>query len=215
MPYCSPSDLFAFGVPRGATPNPGRVLASATGSTCVLDMHGFVTGDAILFRPAGDGAMPSGLSSGVTYYAQAETEHTFKVRSSPGGAALTFTDADDPILVIAPLDYASAIAWADRLLDDMVPGQAVPFDDAALYPSGVPEIVRMTSAELAAGKLMAIAGAASKSLSETVDAANKRLARWAQGLPVRGTPAESRANLAAVAVAPYADRRGWSRFGGL
>lgn len=215
MAYCSPSDLHAFGVPRGATPNPGRVLASAVDSTCTLDVHGFETGDAILFRPAGDGAMPAGLSAGVTYYAQAETEYTFKVRFAPGGASITFTDADDPLMVIAPLDRASAIAWADRMIDDMSAGQAVPFDDTALYPDGVPEIVRMTSAELAAGKLLSSSGSASRSLSEVVDAAVKRLARWSAGLPVRATPTASRAQVATVATAPYNDRRGWSRFGGL
>lgn len=215
MPYCSPSDLHAFGVPRGATPNPGRVLASAESDVCTLDVHGFETGDAILFRPAGDGAMPVGLSAGVTYYAQNETEHTFRVRATAGGAAITFAAAEDPLMVIAPLNREAAIAWADRMVDNMSAGQAVPFDDAALYPDGVPEIVRMTSAELASGKLLASTGAASRSLSDIVDAAVKRLERWAKGLPVRGTPAASRANVAAVAVSPYVDRRGWSRFGGL
>lgn len=217
MPYCSPSDLYAFGVPRGATPNPGRVLAVAESSVCVLDVHGFETGDAILFRPAGDGALPPQLSEGVTYYAQAETEHTFAVRATPSGPALTFDDAEDPIMVIAPLNRDAAIEWADQVIDDMVPGQATPFDNAALYPEGVPSIVRMTSAELAAGKLLAMTGSASRSLAETVDAAQKRLTRWAQGLPVRGTPTASRVNSAASApaTAPVTDSRGWRRFGGL
>ena len=218
MPYSSPSDLYAFGLPRGAIPNPGRVLSSAIDSVCTLDVHGFETGNEILFRPSGDGAMPSGLSAGVTYFAQAETEHTFRVRATAGGVAITFTDAEDPLVVIAPLNRAAAIAWADRMIDDMSTGQAVPFDDTSLYPDGVPEIIRMTSAELAAGKLLAITGSASRSLSETVDAAVKRIGRWAQGLPVRGTPAASRANLAASAppaAVAYADPRGWKKYGGL
>lgn len=215
MPYCSPSDLYAFGVPRGATPNPGRCLASAIDDTCTLDVHGFETGDAILFRPAGDGIMPAGLSAGVTYYAESVSEHTFRVRATAGGSAISFTDAADPIVVIAPLNRDAAIAWSDRMLDDMVPGQLTPFDDPAIYPAGVPEIVRMTSAELAAGKLLAVTGAASRSLADTVDTAVKRLERWAKGLPVRNTPVESRANLATVAVAACTDPRGWRRFGGL
>jgi hypothetical protein len=215
MPYCTPSDLHAFGVPRGATPNPGRVLSSAIDSVCSLDGHGFETGDAILFQPAGDGAMPAGLSAGVTYYAEADTEHTFRVRSTAGGVAITFTDAEDPIMVVAPLNRDAAIAWADRLIDDMAAGQAVPFDDASVYPAGVPEIIRMTSAELAAGKLLSVAGAASKSLSETVDAAVKRIERWSKGLPVRGTPTETRAQVATAATVPVCDTRGWRRWGGL
>lgn len=215
MAYCSISDLYAHGLPRGATPNPGRCLASAADSVCTLDVHGFVTGDEILFRPAGDGVMPSGLDSGVTYYAQAETEHTFRVRATADGAALTFATAEDPLVVIAPLNREAAIEWADRMIDDMTVGQAVPFDDASIYPDGVPPIIRMTSAELAAGKLLAVTGSASRSLADTVDAAVKRIERWSKGVPVRGTPAESRVNLAAPATVPVYDARGWRRFGGL
>lgn len=215
MPYCTPADLHSFGVPRGATPNPGRHLASALSNICTLDVHGFATGDEIMFRPAGAGVMPAGLATGVTYYAQAETEHTFKVRSTPSGAALTFSNAVDTLMVIAPLNIAAAISWADRMIDDMAAGQAVPFDDVALYPAGVPAIIKMTAAELAAYKLLASSGSASRSLAEIADLAFKRIERWAKGLPVRGTPDESRANVAAAAAAPYVDRRGWSRFGGL
>jgi hypothetical protein len=207
--------MHAHGVPRGATPNPGRVLASATDDTCTLDQHGFETGDAIQFRPAGDGDMPTGLSEGTTYYAEYVSDYTFRVRATAGGAAIAFDDAEDPLVVIAPLDKDAAIEYADRLIDDMVPGQAVPFDDATLYPDGVPAIIRMTSAELASVKLLSGSGAASKSLADVADAVHKRLTRWSAGLPVRGTPDESRQNLAAVAVAPYEDRRGWSRWGGI
>jgi hypothetical protein len=226
LPYCSFADLFAFGAPRGATPNPARPLASAVSDVCTLDQHGFETGDEIVFRPAGDGVMPSGLDAGVTYYAQYETEHTFRVRATASGAAIAFDDAEDPLVVIAPLARASFIAWADRMIDEMCPGQAIPFDDVALYPGGVPEVIRMTSAELAAGKMAALSGSASRSLAETVDLAQKRLERWAKGLPVRGTPDATRTNLAASAPASSAsaalsatscaaDPRGWRRYGGI
>src|SRR6185295_16816878 len=105
-----------------------------------------------------------------------------------------------------------------EMLNDMTPAQAVPYDDVALYPDGVPAIIRMTAAELAAGKLLAGCGAASKSLSEVVDSATKRLARWSGGVPLRGTPEATRVNVAAPAptIATTAtDARGWKRFGGL
>jgi hypothetical protein len=223
VPYCSHSDLSAFGAPRGSTPNPGRPLHSALSNTLTLDEHGFETGDEVLFRPAGDGAMPTGLSSGVTYFAQYETPHTFRVRATAGGAALTFTDAEDPLVVIAPLNKDAAIEKASRIVDDMVPGQEVPFDDTTLYPDGVPAIIQITTAELASGILLAGTGSASRSLAEVLDAAGKRLERWAKGVPVRGTPDDSRYNQAAAAPAStsvtaatcVSDPRGWRRYGGL
>jgi hypothetical protein len=211
MSLCQPSDLVAFGVPRGATPNPGRVLASLAGSVCTLDVHGLDTGTAILFRAAGAGVLPSPLSEGVTYYAESLTEHTFRVRATAGGPALTLTDTDDPIMVIVPLPIAEAIAWAEQVIYDSLPAHAVPIAQSML----VPELLRMTCAELAAGKLLAISGAASRSLSETVDMALKRVERWGKGVPLRDPNAPARTNLAASASSPPSDARGWRRYGGI
>jgi hypothetical protein len=196
---------------------------SAASNTCTLGDHEFQTGDEILFTPAGDGAMPAGLSAGVTYYAERVSDHAFKVRATAGGASITFTNAADPLVVVAPLNRAAWIEWADRLIDDMVPGQAVPFDDVTLYPDGVPAIIKMTSAELAAAKGASLVGSASRSLADVTDGAHKRLERWAKGIPVRGTPDASRANQAAAAPAATSallattgsDPRGWRRWGAL
>jgi hypothetical protein len=212
---CQPSDLYAFGVPRGATPNPGRVLAALLDDTCTLDVHGFDTGTAILFRAAGSGALPTGLSEGVTYYAEALTEHTFKVRASASGPALTISDADDPVMVIVPLPVADAIAWAEQVIYDSLPAHAVPLAQGAT----VPQILRMTCAELAAGKLLALSGSATRSLTDTLEAATKRVERWGRGVPLRDAAAPARTNLAASGAppvtSPYLDRRGWRRYGGL
>lgn len=211
MSLCSAQDLFAFGVPRGATPNPGRVLASLIDSVCTLDVHGLDTGTAILFRPAGSGALPAELSEGTTYYAESLTEHTFRVRATAGGVALTITDAVDPVMVVTPLPVAEAIAWAEQVIYDSLPAHAVPLAQSA----PVPELLRITCAELAAGKLLALSGAASRSLSETVDMALKRVERWGKGVPLRDPNAPARTNLAATASAPPSDARGWRRYGGI
>jgi hypothetical protein len=210
MSLCQPSDLYAFGVPRGSTPNPGRVLSSLVASVCYLDVHGLDTGTAILFRAAGNGVLPAGLSESVTFYAEALTEHTFRVRATASGPALTIADAEDPIVVIVPLPVAEAIAWAEQVIYDSLPAHAVPLAQSA----AVPQLLRMTCAELAAGKLLAISGAASVSLSETVDAALKRVERWGKGVPLRDPDAPARTNLA-VASAPPSDSRGWKRYGGI
>lgn len=208
MAYSQESDLYAFGIPRGGAPNPARALDSLTSSVCTLDSHGFSTGDPIIFRGAGDGGLPGGLTAGVTYYAQREAEHQFKVRATPTGSALTIVDATDPVVVFAPLPVDSAIAWADAMIDDMLTPHQVPL------VAPVPEIIRMTSAELAAGRLLALTGAASKSLSEIVAGAQKRLERWSKGPAVPGADPDTRDNLA-IGVSAQTGGRGWGTYGGL
>lgn len=208
MPYSEIADLYSFGIPRGGLPVPARPLDSILSSVCTLDVHGFQTGDEIQFRAAGDGTLPAELAAGTTYYAQRESEHTFKVRATSGGSALSITDATDPAVVISPIDYASAIAWADALIDDMLTPHQVPL------AAPVPALIQMTSAELAAGKLLAVHGVASKPLSDIVAAAQKRLERWSKGPTVPGADPDTRDNLA-VGVSARCDRRGWGEFGGL
>lgn len=207
MPYSSRADLYAWGIPRGGLPNPAKPLDSLLSSTCTLDEHGFETGDAIQFRPAGDGTLPAELTAGTTYYAQRETPHAFKVRATPGGPAVSITNASDPVVVIAPVDYDSAIAWADAVLDDMLVPLQTPL-------TTVPELVRMTSAELAAGKLLATHGGASKALAEIVAEAQKRIARWRAGQVPPGADPDTRDNLS-TGVSSRCDSRGWNRWGGL
>ncbi len=208
-PYSAVSDLYSFGLPRGALPNPGRLASAAHASTDVftLDEHGFTTDDPITLRAEAGGSLPSPLAAGTVYYVIALTASTFKVAAAAAGVAINLTTDGARVLVIAPSPVAAAIAWADRMIDDRVP-HLVPF------PAPVPDIVRMTSAELAASKLLAMTGATSKSLGDTYDAAMKRLERWAKGAPIRDPNATASSNLAVSATVPYCDPRGWNRFGG-
>lgn len=208
--YCTASDLYAHGLPRGATPNPGRVLESAVSNVCTLDVHGFSTGTAVQFRAAGAGSLPAGLVEGTTYYAEEVTESRFRVRATPTGSAVSFTDADDPVMVLTPLPIAEAIAWAQEVCNDLLSAHVV-----VPVPDPVPAILRMTAAELAAGYVMAGTGGAAKSLGEIVDGARKRLERWDTGVPITDAAAPPPANLATLAAVPYLDTRGWRRFGGL
>jgi len=207
MAYSTVSDLYDFGVPRGATPNPGRNLDSLVSSVATLDVHGFTTGDPISFRAIG--TMPSGLVAGTTYYAEAVTESTFKVRATPTGSALSIGVAADPIVVIAPLNTDAAITWADAMVDDMLTDQTVPL-------SPVPQIIRITSAELAAFRLVGSRSAQSRSLTDIMDRAQKRLDRWLAGRPVTGTADDTRDNLAVADTTPTTGASdGWARWGGL
>lgn len=210
-PYCSAGDLYQFGLPRGALPNPGRLAAfvDATANTITLNTHGFAQDDPVSFRAEAGGSLPAPLGEGLYYFAAPVTDDSFSVALTASGAVIDLLTEGTRTIVIAPLPIAAAISWASRVIDDMLPAHLVPL----ALP--VAEIVRMTCAELAAGKLLSRTGAQSKSLSEIVDAANKRLSRWALGVPIRGENAPAPANLATSATVPYRDSRGWSQFGGI
>lgn len=211
MDYCAAADLYSFGLPRGALPNPGRLVASvdASANTIALDVHGFSLDDLVSFRAEAGGTLPAPLVAGTSYYAVPSGDNAFAVSATSGGSAVDFTTSGSRIVVIAPLGFASAISWASRLIDDMLPAHVVPIEET------IPEIVRMTCAELAAGKMLSLAGNVSKSLAEIVDQARKRLERWAKGVPLRGDNVPVAAGLSVSASVPYRDPRGWNRFGGI
>ena len=209
--YCSSSDLHDHGLPRGAVPNPARLVESVDTSadTLTLDQHGFSLNDLVSFRAEAGGSLPAPLEEGTDYYAIPENESAFSVAATADGSAIPLTSAGARVLAIAPLPVAASISWASQVIDDMLPAHVVPIDADA-----IPDIVRMTCAELAAGKLAARSGAASKALLDIVDAAQKRLARWGKGVPIRGAVVPPAANLAASASASVRDRSGWKRWGG-
>lgn len=208
--YCEARDVYAHGLPRGAVPNPARLAESVSSSAdaITLSEHGFSLNDPVSFRAEAGGLLPAPLAEGTTYYAVPLDDSRFSVAATEDGAAIDLTTAGANVLVMAPLPMASAITWASHIIDDMLPAHVVPLDVDA-----IPEIVRMTCAELAAGKLARYSGAESKPLMEIVDAATKRLERWGKGVPIRGAVEPPHANLAASTTAPYRDRRGWNRNG--
>lgn len=213
--YCARADLYDHGIPRGSLTNPAR-LASNSGTadpasdSFALDAHGFDTGYELQFRAEGNGSLPAPLVALTTYYAIALDDNRFQVSATAGGPAIDLTTAGGRVLVIAKIPFDAAIEWASRIIDDALPAHAVPL------PSPIPPIVRMTCAELAAGKLTGRGGQTSKSLSEIVDAARKRLETWARGVPIRGADAPTTHTLLATsAAAACVDPNGWNRFGGL
>ncbi len=211
MDYCGVSDLYAFGLPRGATPNPGRLVddVDIASDTVQVDVHGFSTDDTISFRAESGGTMPSPLVAGTTYFAISVSESAFSVALVAGGAAIDLTTTGLRLVVIAPLPFADAISWASRRIDDSLPAHLVPLT------APIHEFVKMTCAELAIGKILTRSGAATESLAKMVDAADKRLMRWSKGVPLRGDDVPTASNVATTASAPAADNRGWSKHGGL
>lgn len=211
MDYCAPSDVYDFGIPRGAVPNSGRLVASAdvTSNALTLDVHGFDLNAPVVVRADAGGSLPAPLAEGVTYYAIPRTESTFALAATVDGSAIDLTTAGENIVVVAPMPIGPAITWASRYLDDFMPAHVVPMT------APVPPIIKMAAAELAAWKLTGRSGATSIALSKMIDDLKKRIDRWAAGVPIRGENEQPPANLSVSASATGCDPDGWRRYGGL
>lgn len=209
--YCDDADLYLYGLPRGAAAVEGRLVAEVdtTADTLELNAHDFTGDEVVTFRAEAGGSLPSPLAAGVEYYAQPVNEWLFGVAAVEGGSVIDLTTAGSRIVVLTESPREAARDWATAVIDDMLPAHLVPLS------APVPPIVRMTCAELAAGKLGYMAP--DKSLTMLIDFAQKRLQRWATGVPLRGENAPAVANLAASAAVATstADTRGWRRYGGI
>ena len=183
---------------------------SAASGVFTLGDHGFSEGDPVVLRPAGDGSLPVELSEDATYYASPLSDSRFRVKASLGGSAVTFTDAEDySIVVVCPLPFDSAIAWAEEVLNDMMPAHVMPIESG----DPVPRVVQITAAELAAWKVSALQGSVTEPLTAIFDRSSKRIERWAKGVPLRDDDAPKHTAVATPVTAQYVDRRGWGRFG--
>lgn len=205
LEYCEQSDLYSYGLPRGGLSNPARLVdrTSASADTFTLDQHALSDGDPVQFRAESGGTLPDPIVEGTEYFAIYVNDNVFQVSATLGGAAVTLTTAGEDVLVTANLPIAAAIDWASELINDMLPAHIVPL--TAPYPA----MITMVCAQLAAGKLMANQGNGPTDLAETVKYAQARLERWGKGVPIRGTNAPDRHNLAVAASAAYKDSRGW------
>lgn len=204
-PYCTRGDLYRYGLPRGSLTVSARLVASvdAAADLLVLDGHGFETDDAIEFRAAEGGLMPSPLVAGTTYYAIRVSDVAFKVAATASGSAINLTSTGDSVLVGSPLPIDDVIEFYSRWVDTFLP-HGVPM-------TTIPVLVKGLVAELSAKKLMQLAGHKADSVDEAEKTAMAQLQRFAAGVPVRDAAATVSSNKAAVSsyVTTAADARGW------
>jgi len=154
-----------------------------------LEGHGLGANASVSFRAEAGGSLTSPLVAGTRYYALVVDDDHFQVSLTSGGAAVDLLTTGSRVLLITPLPIDAKIEYASELIQDLIPSALLPL----VQP--YPRIVVMTCAELAAGALGYYAGEVSKSMSELLDLARKRLDRWSKGVPIRGTNAPVSAGL--------------------
>ena len=194
-------------MPRGSLGLSSQLLDSslAATSTMTLNGHGLVAGDAIIFRATDGGTLSSPLVYGTTYYALPVNDAQFQVSATPTGGPITLTTDGVSMMVAIALPIDDVLEFYARWIDHFMPAHVVPFT------SPYPVMVVAINAELAAKKLMQIAGHDSVTVDAAELAAKAMLERFAKGLPLRDAAATAPANLtvAATLTVGGTDPRGW------
>lgn len=206
--YAQASDLYKYGMPRGVLGLSSRLVDvySSVTSTLTLNGHGFATGDALIFRATEGGALAAPLVFGTTYYAVYVNDAQFSLSSTADGLTpVVLTSVGVSMLVAVALPIDDVLEFYARWIDHFMPAHLVPFT------SPVPVVVVALNAELAAKKLMNIAGHESGTIDAFEISAKAMLERFAKGLPLRDANATGPANLTATAtlVVTGTDPRGW------
>jgi len=205
--YATHRDLYRYGLARGALAMPGRLVESSAASSdlLTLDGHGFVDDDEVLVRAAEGGTLSAPLVEGTTYYVIRITDSTFKLSATAGGAAIDLSTSGDQMIVASTLPVDDVLEFYSRFCDAFMPAHAVPLESP--YPVTVTAIV----AELAAKKLMTLAGLASGVVDAAEVAAKAQLERFAKGIPVRDARVTTATNLAisSALTNDRTDPRGW------
>jgi hypothetical protein len=203
--YCISSDLYAYGLPRGGLPNPGRIASavSTSANTITVDGHGFALNAQVTFRAESGGSLPSPLAAGTAYYAIPVTDSTFQVATASGGGAVDLTTAGVNVVCIAELPFDECIEWASNLVEGFLPAHVVPL--TAPYP---PVVVACT-ADLAASRLLAYVGGSRIDQQAKLVEAQRMLERWAKAIPIRGAIRPASANMAITGSVSGSDPRGW------
>lgn len=198
--YATRADVFDYGLPRGQLAKPGRRVSSVVAGTDTieLDGHGFESGAPVLVRAEAGGALPAPLVAGTTHYVLRQTDATFKLAATEGGAAINLTTDGSRMVVVEQLDARldKLSEFYSRWVDARIIGHEVPFE--APFPVFVVGIV----AKLVAGDLLELQGGASESSLERQTKAHIEIDRWSKGLHLRDENALGRSNLAAANTVP-------------
>ncbi len=204
--YATARDLYTYGLRRGVLVNAAREVESSVASTNVLtlDGHQFATDDEVTLRAVEGGTLSAPLVEGTVYYAIRLTDSTFSLAATAAGAAIDLTTNGTTMMVKAELPVDDLLEAYSRFVDDFVP-HLVPLDSP--YPVTVVRVV----CELAAAKLLSLAGQSSVSMTEAEVGAKAQLERWAKGLPIRDAAVTASANKAVSSTyaTTDADPRGW------
>lgn len=213
VPYCAPRDVYDLGLTASAfvvRPWPldqraGDFLDPATGTFWKLG-HGLAATDLVWFvLVASGGSLPGGALVTVPYSPLPVDGRRFRLATSEGGAAVTFTDAGSTVangasawgLLVDPERRLQALILAESAdVDQCLIAHSTPLlvdPTTGLYPQKVVDITARGAARRAIAGAM-FDNAASRIPSERLDAMkaddDAQKDRWRKGQPIYPTPTD-------------------------
>jgi hypothetical protein len=207
--YAQKSDVYLYGLPRGALGNPGRIVDSALAADSVFTLsdHGFATGDVVYFRAPAGGTLAEPLVTATAYYAIYLTDSQFQVSTTPNGSAVTLTSDAVSMIAWTDLPFDQVLEFYSRFVDGFLPAELVPLQ--APYPITVVAVV----ATLAAKRIQILSGMRSESMDADEAGAAMQLQRWATGVTVRDAAATQQPANTAVTTSVRNDIIGTPMYG--
>ncbi|HXG69993.1 MAG TPA: hypothetical protein VNJ04_05190 [Gemmatimonadaceae bacterium] len=193
-------------LPLGSiTSSAGIAASSLQGSDAITyDGHGLETGDPVTVRALEGGSLSAPLVEGTIYYAIRLSGARFKLSAALGGLPLDLTTDAVSMFVVREPSFDQQIEFYSRWADAFLPAHLVPLTEP-IHP-----FVRGIVADLAAKRMLNIAGQESAILTETELASKAQLERFVKGLSLRGAPATASSNMAVTtSLSATTDSRGW------
>ncbi len=185
----------------------GGIGASVDATTNIFeyDGHGLETDDAVIVRVIEGGNLAAPLVDGTTYYAIRLSNSTFNLSATPAGAAIDITTSSTDMVISREPSFDEMIEFYSRWADTFLPAHLVPLTGT------IPAIIKGIVADLAAKRILNIAGQDSAVLNAAELASKAMLERFSKGLPTRDVNVSSSANKAVTsALGTTSDPRGWA-----
>ncbi len=207
--YCTRADVNRR-LPIGSVVSAGGIGATADATTNVFeyDGHGLETDDSVILRVVEGGTLPAPLVAETTYYAIRLSNSTFKLAATAAGVAIDITTSSTDVVISREPSFDEHIEFYSRWADTFLPAHLVPLTGT------IPAIVKGIVADLAAKRILNIAGQDSAVINSAELASKAMLERFSKGLPTRDVNVSTSANKAITSsLGTTADPRGWAPSG--
>lgn len=189
--YATRADLFSNGIPQAALVPLSRTVKSVSTATSRFVVPGHGLDENSPLRVESSGSVPAPLDPSTVYYAAPvlDSEDLLQLRTAPGGAVVTLTDAGTGVVRLAPQlgsQIDRTLEMMSRKVDEHLRAHTTPL---VTWPS----LVTLVVVALAAQHLVGVRGLLNPQyadqlgrIQQSADWAMRMLEAWRKGQAVAG-----------------------------